>query len=171
MHIKGDKSPWRRHFRWYIIFFLIPKWTFDMFYLVHMWQTTPTDPPVEVTRGTILAPVSVFERPNKNKFISMKQNSYLNHFQRLLFHNFPPPLNQYNLFWPYKNGRQKLLLRCQNWVTSTGGCRNLVPGWHSQSRVGGRRGLSCIVYFSLIIKNKTVILVFVGTFGTHWIKF
>ena len=50
-------------------------------------------PPVEVTqfrhRGVVLPPISVFERPNKNKFISMKQNCNLNHFQQLLFYNFP----------------------------------------------------------------------------------
>ena len=28
----------------------------------------------------------------------------------------------------------KPLLGCQNWITSTGGCQNLVPGWHSQRR-------------------------------------
>ena len=31
----------------------------------------------------------------------------------------------------------KPLLGCQNWVTSTGGCQSLVPGWHSQRGVGG----------------------------------
>ena len=49
-----------------------------------------------------MALVSVFERPIKIKFISMKQNSNLNHFQQLLFHTSPPPLDQYNLFGPYK---------------------------------------------------------------------
>ena len=28
----------------------------------------------------------------------MKQNSNLSHFQQFLFHTFPPPLDQYNLF-------------------------------------------------------------------------
>ena len=28
----------------------------------------------------------------------------------------------------------KPLLGCQNWVTSMGGCQNLVPGWYSQCR-------------------------------------
>ena len=38
----------------------------------------------------------VFERPNKNTFISsMKQNCNLNHFQQLLFHTFPPPPDPY----------------------------------------------------------------------------
>ena len=53
-------------------------------------------PPVEVTQ--FLAPMErfwrpfpFFERPNKNTFISLKQNSDLNHFQQLLFHMFPPP--------------------------------------------------------------------------------
>ena len=60
-------------------------------------------PPVEVTpfwhpRSGFGARF-LFERPNKNKF-SMKQNSNWNHFQQLLIHTFPPPLDQYNIFWP-----------------------------------------------------------------------
>ena len=38
----------------------------------------------------------------------MKQNRILNHFLKLLFHTFPPPLDQYNLFGLTKNGRQNL---------------------------------------------------------------
>ena len=65
-----------------------------------IWQTTPAPDVASVTRelklaparrsNQVLAPVSVFERPNKNKFISMKQKSNLNHFKQLLFHTFPP---------------------------------------------------------------------------------
>ena len=58
----------------------------------------------------------------------MKQNSNLTHFQQLLFLTFPPPLDQYNHFLAYKKRAQKPLLGGQNWVTSTGGCQNLVPG-------------------------------------------
>ena len=36
----------------------------------------------------------------------MKPNSDLNHFQQLSFHNIPPSLDQYNLFWSYKNRHQ-----------------------------------------------------------------
>ena len=48
-----------------------------------------------------MAPVSGFERSNKNKFIS-------NLNQQLLFYTFPPPLDQYNLFCPYKKRAPKL---------------------------------------------------------------
>ena len=69
--------------------------------------TRPSKLPSFGTWGAVLAPVSVFERPNKNKFISMKQSSNFNHFQQLLCHTFPPPLDQYNLFWPYKKRATK----------------------------------------------------------------
>ena len=36
----------------------------------------------------------------------MKPNNNLNHFQQLLFHTIPPPLDQYNHFGLTKNGRQ-----------------------------------------------------------------
>ena len=65
-----------------------------------------------------------FCKPNKNNFISMKPKSNLNHFHQLLFHTFPPPLDQYNLFWSYKKRAPKPLLGCQNWVTSTFLCGN-----------------------------------------------
>ena len=93
-------------------------------------------PPVEVTQfwrpRSGFAPVSVFEKPNK--FISVKPNSNLNHFQQLLFHTIPPPLDQYNLFWSYKKRAPKPLLGRQNWVTSTGGRHNLVPGLTTEHR-------------------------------------
>ena len=67
-------------------------------------------PPFEVTQflrprsaGAFLAPVFVCVKPDKNKFISMKPNSNLNHFHQLLIHTIPNPLDQYNLFWSYKN--------------------------------------------------------------------
>ena len=127
----------------------------------YIWQTTPAPDvasvwhqPVKVTRfgtrGAVLSPISVFERPNKNKIIIMKQHSNLNHLQLLLFHTFPPPLHQYNLFWPYKKRAPKPLLGCQNWVTSKGGCQNLVPGWHSQRR---RRGMSYIAGYVSKVGN------------------
>ena len=49
----------------------------------------------------------VYARLKKFKlgYISMKPNSNLNHFKLLLFHTIPPPLDQYNLFRSYKNGR------------------------------------------------------------------
>ena len=50
----------------------------------------------------------------------MKQNSNLDHFQQRLCHTFPPPLDQYNLFWPYKKRAPKPLLGCQNWGHSDG---------------------------------------------------
>ena len=62
--------------------------------------------PVEVTQ--FWRPFSFLLNKNKNKFISMKPNSNLNHFQQLLFHTFPPPLDQYNLFWSYKKRAPKL---------------------------------------------------------------
>ena len=46
-------------------------------------------PLVEVARGAVLAPVSDFERQCKYKFIRMKLNSHLNHFQQPLFQTFP----------------------------------------------------------------------------------
>ena len=54
-----------------------------------------------------------FCNPNKNKFISMKANSNLNHFQQLLFLTFPFPRLLNNLFFFVftKNGCQN---RC--WV-------------------------------------------------------
>ena len=37
--------------------------------------------------------------------------------------------------WSYKNGNgRQTAPRGQNWITSTGGCKNWVPGWHSQRR-------------------------------------
>ena len=97
-------------------------------------------PPVEVTQfwhpGSGLAPVSVFERQNKNKFTSMKQNSNLNHFQQLLFHTFP----QNNLFWPYKNGRQNRSLGAKTGLLRRAGAKSQFPG--DTSNVVGRRGLS-----------------------------
>ena len=89
-------------------------------------------PPVEVTQfwrpRSGLVPICVFVRPNKIKFICMKPNSNLDHFQQLLFHTIPPPLDQYNLFWSYKEQAPKPLLGRQNCLTSTGGRQNLVPG-------------------------------------------
>ena len=67
-------------------------------------------------------------KTKQNKFISMKQISNLNHFQQLLFCTFPPPLDQYILFWPYKKWAPKPLLGCQNWVTSMDGCQKIVLG-------------------------------------------
>ena len=69
--------------------------------------------------------------PNKNKFISMKPNSNLNHFQQLFI---PPPLYQYNLFWSYQKQVRKQLLGRQNCVSSTGGRHNLVPGLTMERR-------------------------------------
>ena len=40
-------------------------------------------------------------RTKVSKFISMNPNSNLNHFQQLLFHTIPPPLDQYDLYWSY----------------------------------------------------------------------
>ena len=61
----------------------------------------------------VLAPEERFWHPfpflkdqTKINSISMKQNSNWIHFQQLLFHTFPPPLDQYNLFGLTKNGRQ-----------------------------------------------------------------
>ena len=87
-------------------------------------------PPVEVTQFWRLisagfGAVLVFVK--SKKIISMKPNGNLNNFQHLLFHTIPP-LNQSNLFWYYKKRAPKPLLGCQNWVTSTGGRHNLVPG-------------------------------------------
>ena len=62
--------------------------------------------------------VFVFVKPNKNKFISIKPNSNLNHFQQLLFHTMPPPLDQYKHL---RKRAPKLLLGRQNWATSKGG--------------------------------------------------
>ena len=71
-------------------------------------------------RGAVSVPVFVLVKASKNKFISMYEpNSYLNHFQQLLFHTIPRLLineggkaylrvlgqNQYNLF---KKRAQKL---------------------------------------------------------------
>ena len=70
-----------------------------------LWRT-----PVEVTQywrpKCSLSARYRFLKPNKNKFISMKPNNNLNHFQQLLFHTIPPPLDQYNHFGLTKNGRQ-----------------------------------------------------------------
>ena len=85
-------------------------------------------------RGAVLAPVFVFIKPTKNKLISMKPNSNLNHFQKHLLHIIPLPFDQYNLFWSYKKRAPKPLLGRQNWVTSTGGCHNLVPGLTTERR-------------------------------------
>ena len=82
----------------------------------------------------VLAPVFVFVKPNKNRLISRKPNSYLNHFKPLLFYTIPPPLDQYNLFWSYKKRAPKPLLGRRKWVTSTGGRHNLVPGLTTESR-------------------------------------
>ena len=71
--------------------------------------------------------IFIFVIPNKNKFISMKPDSNLNHFQQPLFHTIPPPLDHYNLFWSYKKQAPKPLLGRQNWVTLTGRHHNLVP--------------------------------------------
>ena len=81
--------------------------------------TRPSKLPSFGTRGAVLAPVSIFERLNKNKFISMKQNGNLTKFQQLLFYTFPPaqlPLLLINIifFWPYKQWAPEPLLGCQN---------------------------------------------------------
>ena len=127
--------------------------------LKYVWQTTPApklcvsprNPPLEIpsfgTWWTVLAPFSVWERPNKNKSISRKQNSTLNHFLQLFFLTFPPPLDQYNIFWPYKKRAPKPLLGCQNWVTLIGGCHK-VPG--DTRNVGGRCGLSYVYFLDYI---------------------
>ena len=84
-------------------------------------------------RGVVLELVFVFVKPNQIKFICMKPNSNLNHFQQLLLHTVPLPLDQYNLFRFYQKNR------LQNWVTSTGGRHNLVPGLTSPRNAGHRR--------------------------------
>ena len=48
-------------------------------------------------------------------------------WQQLLLYTFPPPLDQNNLFRPYKK-------RSSGAITSMGGCQKLVPNWHSQRR-------------------------------------
>ena len=80
-------------------------------------------PPIEVTqfwhqrRG--FGARFHFERLNKNKFISMKQNGNLTKFQQLYFILSPPaqlPLLLINIifFWPYKQWAPEPLLGCQN---------------------------------------------------------
>ena len=69
-------------------------------------------PPVEVTqfwrpRRSFGASFR-FCKTKQNKFISMKPNINSNHFQQLLFHTIPPPLDQYNLFWSYIKRAPKL---------------------------------------------------------------
>ena len=76
----------------------------------------PSKSPSFGARGVVFAPVFVFVKPNKNKFISMKPNSNLDHFQQILFHTIPPPLDQYNLYLVlHQTGATKPLLVRQNW--------------------------------------------------------
>ena len=56
--------------------------------------------------NSVLAPVFVFVKPNKNQLISMKPNRNLNHVQQLLFHTILLPLDQYIFFCLTKKGRQ-----------------------------------------------------------------
>ena len=64
-----------------------------------MFRGSPVVGPARRSNSVaVLAPVFVFVKPNKNRLISRKPNSYLNHFQPLLFYTIPPPLDQYNLF-------------------------------------------------------------------------
>ena len=65
----------------------------------------------------------------------MKQIN-LNHFQQLLFCTFPPPLDQYNLFWARQNRSSGAKTGLLQWA-----------GAKSSSRLtlatsGGQRGLS-----------------------------
>ena len=112
----------------------------------NIWHAGPRrcdwQPPVEVTQFWY-PKQERFWRPfpflkDQTKINPSVWNCNLNHFKQLLFHTFPPPLDQYNLLWPYKKREPKPLLGCQNWVTLMGGCQKLVPGWQWH-----RRGPAC----------------------------
>ena len=106
-----------------------------------IWQTTPAPDVASVTReltfGTrpsILAPVFckikkdyIDQEPGekyKTKVVSNGSSYWFISYWWIYF----------CLVFEKRKRVPKPLLGCQNWVTSTGGCQNLVPGWHSQRR-------------------------------------
>ena len=93
----------------------------------------------------------------EKKIISIKQNSNLNHFQQLLFLTFSPPLDQYNLFWPYKKRAPKPLLGCQNWLLRWVGAKSQFPGDTRNVRRGPAWSFICALMYNFghkISKNS-----------------
>ena len=59
----------------------------------------------------------------------------------------------------------KTLIGCQNWVTLTGWCQNLVPRWHLQCRVRGRRGLSHVHNWH--VNTNCILMKYISRWDTY----